>query len=345
MKFGDLEQLFRKVAPNVYADNSSRTRRGVQDDHLPIEVLWHIFNCLVKGCIGMAYPPRKNTFTAMGGLQPEQGEFGWPLPEALPPAGQAGRLDDIIHFDMDPSNMFIGDDDASNPHIPLVKVADFGVARSGQDTRRDAANAGPPYNVAQAMRIWTLRTLGKHDHLIPEQFTRDWDNVRAGSDPFTEGLTTVGPPPNGVAGNYSALWSNTYQIGLIMRCAMTLFGQNIPPVPGKITDPVTGAQIVSYGYELMDPAPGGPRQQYGTPLCLLVARCLCHYPSDRPTLQELDTATTAGAVVPPAGYPQAVTDWVNKYLRQPRPPQPRMDLYKRPQFDPAGNLNILVCGL
>lgn len=114
LKLGDLSQLLNNIGPNVADINNDNARvtraaerrdlvRDVRREYPPLDVLRRIFNCLVKGCIAMAYPPRTNQLDAAGNRLPVFDEQGDPLEEQVPALG-AGWFENIIHFDLDPSN-------------------------------------------------------------------------------------------------------------------------------------------------------------------------------------------------------------------------------------------------
>lgn len=106
-KLGDMRQCIQKAA------NSSR--------YLPPGALWVVFDCLVKACMDMEYPPRFN-IPGGGGLQPlpHAGDF---LPEVIPPNGlttaQPG-FRGTVHFDLDPRNSMLYQTAPPPPHTYLV---------------------------------------------------------------------------------------------------------------------------------------------------------------------------------------------------------------------------------
>jgi serine/threonine protein kinase len=78
----------------------------------PEEALWLIFRCLTQGCIAMAYPPRIQG-------QPRQREVGTTgrfnfneagamLPEQLPARATARAHANVVHLDIDTSNILVG---------------------------------------------------------------------------------------------------------------------------------------------------------------------------------------------------------------------------------------------
>lgn len=65
-----------------------------------------MFECLVKACVGMKYPPMRQPANKP---TPQSLDMEGPdLPEVIPPLGQQDDLN-IVHFDIDPKNVFIGD--------------------------------------------------------------------------------------------------------------------------------------------------------------------------------------------------------------------------------------------
>lgn len=94
-RLGDLENWVHKL--------------GRQNSSLPTEALWRIFDCLVKACIAMEYPPRHvpRPGQPVGTVAPTS---GGDLPEVVPPGGQnfpATGFHGTVHFDMDPKNSML----------------------------------------------------------------------------------------------------------------------------------------------------------------------------------------------------------------------------------------------
>lgn len=103
-KLGDMNQCIQKAA------KSSR--------YLPPGALWVVFDCLVKACIDMEYPPIY-VDAAGGGLQalPYEGGF---LPEVIPPNGLARAepgFRGTVHFDLDPRNSMLYQTVPPNTHL------------------------------------------------------------------------------------------------------------------------------------------------------------------------------------------------------------------------------------
>lgn len=72
-----------------------------EDRDLPPQALWRVFDCLVKACIAMEYPPR---LTQAGPPLPSKGDF---LAEVVPAGGAAAAATGFrgnVHFDLDPKN-------------------------------------------------------------------------------------------------------------------------------------------------------------------------------------------------------------------------------------------------
>ncbi|ROV91080.1 hypothetical protein VPNG_09917 [Cytospora leucostoma] len=222
-----------------------------KNERLSDRMLWLIFECLFKACIAMAYPGRFHT----PGDDPWN-DFMRPQDETLP-----YRFPDapMVHFDIDPSN---GDDHGS---VPIVKIGDPGLSRIiDEDFRRDE------------YQLWSNRPTGKSDYLTPEQFTPEWDYEAS------RGLEELSREET--AGNYH-WWSNLYQIGWIMSCLVTHHEPPFPPVAWPYTYPAEDGRMVdleghSYGKLLFYDRFDG----YDFRLRHLIARCLEHNPTKRPTL-------------------------------------------------------------
>src|SRR3569833_2578881 len=72
----------------------------------PADELWLVFDCLVRACIAMRHPPRYQLPAGGGRPRPP---WGGPIPETVPPPGTVGVAhSNIVHYDIDPSNIFVG---------------------------------------------------------------------------------------------------------------------------------------------------------------------------------------------------------------------------------------------
>ncbi|KAK1750907.1 kinase-like domain-containing protein [Echria macrotheca] len=230
--------------------------------NIPEQMLWMWFRCMVKSVIGLRHPPRPKG----------RAKFAVPqftrLTETVPDSGV--RHQRVVHFDIDPKNFFFGEyDTGEHPHIPVLKLGDFGLARKiGMDLLGD-------FN-----KMWGSRTIGKSNYRTPEQFTREWEYINY--TPFWE--ASYGRPVPQVAGQYD--WKmNLYQVAMTMEACITLY---VPrprryavqcafpsPVPGN--PPVNK---VTFGSDLIQTPNLFP--PYSDELRYLVAECLCELPADRP---------------------------------------------------------------
>ncbi|KAM0808247.1 putative Protein kinase domain-containing protein [Seiridium cardinale] len=120
-------------------------------DTIPDRVLWRFFLCSTRSCIAFAWPRRKESEveelipTQQSAAAQSVGDHGqaaidvqddevecWH--EAPPEAGAPSR---ICHFDTDPSNVFIGNPEASDvEHAlhPIAKLADYNLM---EEVKRD----------------------------------------------------------------------------------------------------------------------------------------------------------------------------------------------------------------
>ncbi|KAH9907740.1 kinase-like domain-containing protein [Xylariomycetidae sp. FL2044] len=259
---------------------------------VPNTILWRFFLCLTRMCIAMAYPPAS---------LPEYDDTSGLVAETVP------RRDDlennprrIVHFDFDPSNIFVGelDPDRDTEHgiSPILKLGDFGLAKdilSGQSNQ---------YYAEQKWRA-------KRGYFAPEQFCSDWDYIPESPD-------TVKDHP--IAGNYAA-HTNIWAIGLVMETLITQCHPALPPTPRTIsTSPPPGkTEYVTYGDHLT-------RKKYARvdpELIRAVLRCQAHWPEDRPKLHELEELI--GDNIKTKSYPdetpESIRAWLRIVLHEPPP--------------------------
>ncbi|KAI7780757.1 hypothetical protein LA080_015548 [Diaporthe eres] len=255
-KLGDLEHSLQRLAR--------------ADRHMPPEALWLIFDCLVKACIAMEYPPR---LVPAAAPLTKAGDF---LPEVVPPGGQAAPVNGfrgVVHFDLDPKNIFL----------------------VGYDPRRRNPVLNPPHTQVPRFQ---------------EQFTGEWDlldrdpeegpqNAPPGTWPaWSRWPITSGP------GRYSHR-SNIWHIGLNMWCILLLQTPDFPAVAGRmkseeppLVPPATDVPIQdqrwTYGYRLIaDDDEGREYQQKFTPaLCEAIAKCMMARQEHRPDLNQLQADIT-----------------------------------------------------
>lgn len=67
----------------------------------------------------MSWPPRLQAGPNPDSEHPEKGRY---LDDVIPPPGPGNNKREIIHFDIDPHNIFIGEYDKNHVEIPLFKV-------------------------------------------------------------------------------------------------------------------------------------------------------------------------------------------------------------------------------
>ncbi|KAI0122736.1 kinase-like domain-containing protein [Daldinia grandis] len=91
---GDLRVLIERISEATPGPGRSGAVTTV-----PNRILWALWLCLVRACVGMKYPPRK--------FHPQRLDRG-DLIEDAPPARKRWRAKNWVHFDIDPSNIFVG---------------------------------------------------------------------------------------------------------------------------------------------------------------------------------------------------------------------------------------------
>ncbi|KAG8157084.1 hypothetical protein KVR01_013074 [Diaporthe batatas] len=255
LRFGDLSKWIAKMARQNDRDGESI---------FPEEVAWAIFECLWRGCVALAHP--KGFY---------QGKD--PLTTQIPPMTESSdgsavdASDPLVHFDLDPQNIFVGDFAPDHALWPLTKIGDLGLSLQ------------PKYQIFQDRideehQQWRLRTRGKLDSYLPEQITEEWD--------FIPGLNAL--RSHEVAGNYGA-HSNLYHIGLTMFELITLSLPDDPPF-ARPYEFVIDRQSLSgwtYGHNLLGAYNPEISRRYSADLRHTIAWCMEHNPLDRPSLVRL----------------------------------------------------------
>lgn len=258
-RHGDLAQAIGGT--NVKAQNEKRAGSLVSE-----AILWRLFQCLNKSIIALAYPP-------MHQPQPESRyPFGAPVTEQVPPEGER-TLMNFVHFDIDPSNIFIGEPDQySHSEVPIFKLGDFGTAEKVDINF-----------TTSAQKLWRARRYGKKGHKAPEQWSAHWDTVD--DNPLPEGID--------VAGHYGSA-TNVYQIAAVMFCAIMGRGVPHPPLAQMVSVNLEGGgkeNRYTLGWELLEE---GRAENLSDDLRDIIVDCLSLDPRHRLTLEQLDGYIAAG---------------------------------------------------
>ncbi|KAI1413496.1 kinase-like protein [Hypoxylon sp. FL1857] len=266
--------------------NRLNNKQPERSTRIPNRVLWQLWLCLVRACVGMKYPPRK--FHPNRPKASNSGNAQQDLLEVVPPLSKRWRAKNIVHFDIDPSNIFIGniDNEDYEQHdrleyehnfVPRLKLADFGLAQDIKPHKRNE------------YYFWK-RMNGKADFYTPEQFAPDWDKIPPKQHGAQVGLQEI-------AGNYGS-HTNVYGIALVMWTIITQMRPPKPPqpqVPRGVTIPPGTHSIdyvlakttlnphISYCPLLMD----GGYDYIDIDLRRTIYECMYHNPTHRPTVEDL----------------------------------------------------------
>ncbi|KAI3394033.1 hypothetical protein diail_3298 [Diaporthe ilicicola] len=304
MRHGDLHGLIKKLARN--------------GDTVPNKVLWRVFFCLVRGCIAMYAPPRLTRGPNGMALPWDQWRsvYGPDLDEVMPAQTiQVPFPDgwDLVHFDLDPQNVLIGEND-NNEHsmAPIFKISDLGLAKTTDDPR-----------FSSPTQSWDWRRMGKITILLPEQHHKEWD--------YIDRFPAAEPTRPRVAGQYGP-WSNIYQAA---TCMQNLITKTTTPYPPAAFGPINGpdghpAAVVRDSAGNVVP----PFYTHGITLTFeadldqqlmhLLLRCLADLPRDRPSLYELEflMRSMEGAADWAIGPddPDGVRAWCTRIFSEPPPP-------------------------
>ncbi|TLD18203.1 hypothetical protein PspLS_10520 [Pyricularia sp. CBS 133598] len=180
--------------------------------NLNSQILWQIFKCLFKGCIAMAWPDENEPPYAGAvvsetsrGLETDADEYA-DFNEASSRA--------IVHFDIDPCNILIGDVDPNGVEhdaLPVFKIGDFGVAE-----------------------------IVNRDDVYPDIYESPYYERQR--DPTNTLYST--------AGRYNK-YHNIYQIAVVMWCLITKVRVPLPKL--EMVYDADGTAVYTYGKELMGP--------------------------------------------------------------------------------------------
>lgn len=254
MRYGDLDGILKRASE--------------RDTPFPDTVLWHIFHCLFRGVVGMAFPGAWRS----PGNDPEREQTPQRTEriEGRPPLNSATNT--MVHFDLDPLNVLVGDfDDDGGEHIaaPVVKIGDLGLAQNVDLQFRLHSRA-----------MWQTRQCGKVHIYTPEQFAEEWDYVHGAPIYHPE------PTERDPAGNYH-WWTNMYQVAQVMWQLVTLCHLEWPPVLEDYNETLAdgsetrrwsyGAALLSEEFDYADLS-----------LRSLLVSCMNHNPTERPTMAEID---------------------------------------------------------
>ncbi|KAI0377989.1 kinase-like domain-containing protein [Hypomontagnella monticulosa] len=247
MENGTLWGLIAKLAED-------RERNPEKGGRTPNRVLWSFWLCLIRACIALEYPPRKfhrgrrrdEDAVPLKFLTPDvlaAGSYRLPendLIETIPKGLGAQRRMNMVHFDVDPSNIFIDglelapydvtdwhesrkefdnpetgvsplrqlvhlptrDDRHGTEHelVPRLKLADFDAA---QIVKSDKSN----------QYYLDMRLRGKAGYMAPEQFGREWeykdilDAGEYGDEIANSNVAGSFGPHTNIWGIASSMWS------------------------------------------------------------------------------------------------------------------------------------------
>ncbi|KAI1422605.1 kinase-like protein [Xylaria sp. FL1777] len=156
---GSLYKIMCRIG-DIKALNSTLTDEHIDDrvmEYIPNRILWGIFLCLVRGLIGIAYPPDD------GLPETRKGQINRETMRGIPEDQEPAR---IVHSDIDVYNTFVAyapdeetREDREHRWHPVVKIADYGcMLRWDNDWH---------YEVRKKS-LW-----GKSRYKAPEQFDPD----------------------------------------------------------------------------------------------------------------------------------------------------------------------------
>ncbi|KAI1767444.1 kinase-like domain-containing protein [Hypoxylon sp. FL1150] len=244
----ELQELLIRVNESV-SNNAMVPDNEKKLEYIPSRVLWRLFLCLARACIGLAYPPpyhhgRPDTYreVIIPDLEPELN----------------------IHFDMHPFNVFIADPDSTRNDIPehgfvpRFKLGDFGLTQAWDPNLDDETKI-------------VVANVGKPGYQAPEQLRRD----RILED------NAFGPHTN----IWGAGWLMYNALTLYFTSDEDWQPQVCPiTMPDGTTKNLNTWAPFLVGH---DARVYEDFRSYSVQLRTLIARCMADRQEDRPSLQEL----------------------------------------------------------
>ncbi|KAI1645119.1 kinase-like domain-containing protein [Daldinia loculata] len=122
---GDLRMLINRISEATPGPGGPG---GVTP--IPNRILWALWLCLVRACVGLKYPPRK--------FHPQRFDRV-DLIEDAPPARKRWRAKNWVHFDIDPTNIFVGNierpewDEPASENAPFTRPVTPGEGSSSRE--------------------------------------------------------------------------------------------------------------------------------------------------------------------------------------------------------------------
>ncbi|KAI3321904.1 kinase-like domain-containing protein [Xylariaceae sp. AK1471] len=298
-EFGDLEHLLYRLNEEAAI--------------VPNRILWAFWLCLVRACIAMEYPPRKfhprrrekspDSFNAAPGVQiSELGKVvGQDLYEDIPPPRRRWAGKQMVHFDIDPRNIFISGLDVNakdNEHklIPRLKLADFGLAKEIKPRKTNEYYSH-------------TRDAAKWGYYAPEQFGAEWDYIK---QPNGSLINAWGPEisEQKIAGQYGPS-TNVWGIALVLWQLITKYEVPVPPPLQPNTVEFANVPRTYCPLLLTDEK----YERVDIRLRETIARCMAHDPKDRPSLQRLLGEAKKGIDRVFANEPdRVIRKWVDTHI-------------------------------
>ncbi|OHE93731.1 hypothetical protein CORC01_10958 [Colletotrichum orchidophilum] len=286
----------------------------------PQRAIWMLLQNLISGLVGMGYPLREHY---------QESHPDWdinnPIDEQFPDDPNF-ELQETVHFDLDPKNVFLANRSMAYGNMPTFKIADFGMVEFFSEQATDPEHFNKEF-------FWKSRIKGKPSCYAPEQFTGDWELMNDfindnGINPFV--VKDATKPP--VAGNYG-MHTNVYQVGVIIWCATTLCSFHTPVIRMTHKD-AWGREIDTYGGALQNER----FNDVDPELKDLVQRCMAHNPSDRPSLRELMGTISARLGRDDLESDEALSEWSREFFSNHRTPGDEPPpLAKREREDDEGD--------
>ncbi|CAG8951817.1 hypothetical protein HYFRA_00005621 [Hymenoscyphus fraxineus] len=248
--YSDVIRLFMEFCPggdlhNLYEERWAARKRGVLPEVPLLEAdLWCIFHCLALGVGALDRGTEDLTSRA---------PLSW------------DRNHHIVHYDLKPENVFFSNRDKDHTRVPLVKIADFGLARLEPRRRRSSS----------------LKRIGRQPrggtvYYRPPEANNDWFKLRR---------PRKGP------------YTNVYQIGAIMHNLVARRDSDQFFIPINTWRNTLRGLFKSGETQGVRMDNNDVKGYYSKALRELIMDCMNKEPLNRPSTEELQRRTLQGREV------------------------------------------------
>lgn len=288
----ELMELLVRLNETV-RDNLTVPDKEKKLEFIPSRVLWRLFLCLAKACVGMAYPP------------PQYHDMPDTYREVIIPEDEPRS---IIHFDLHPYNVFMDNpydtigDGPEHGYVPRFKLGDLGLMTEWDDGWEDDVK-------------FAQTNVGKPGYQAPEQRNR---------------LKAVQP---GAFGPHTNVWGAGLLMFNALTLYFTEDEQWQPQICRITMPDGTARDINTWAPFLVGHQVYDEFKAYPIELRTLIARCMADDAEDRPSLEELLDTINQNIAQGDERANEAQRNWEEQKRLDPTKEKPAVDVKTPPAVE------------